>query len=485
MERPLLALFTNRYRYILGVLLFVLLFVGVLFLSYKVPGQLSNPEVQSAVQSATFSLSHPSTQAIIDLPYHLLQKASLHFFGLTDFAIILPSLILGLLAGLGILWLLQCWLRRTSIALFASGIAVTSSQFIFVAAGGTPLIMPLFWLVILLLLALKLSANNRSLLWSLGVGVTVGLSFYSPLTIYFLVSLLLAVILHPHLRYLLRTIPKKHIAYSLLVSLIILIPLIISLIKHPDIANTLAGWPGIAGGLGQLKFNIIELAKGYLLFWEPSLTVLGLTPFFGLGAFCLIIFGGLKLIVDHHAARSYSLAVMAPVMVVPVILQPQYAIILFLPLILLLAIGIEGLLDEWYKLFPHNPYARVVALVPVIILLMGIIVSNVNYFTGGYRYSTQLPYYYTQDLTLIRPLVQKYPDALIVAPYNQQPFYNLLERQYPRLQTTQSLGTLTPRRPIIITTGTGAETNNLGPIKVIVTDSYRYHQPRFYVYIPR
>jgi 4-amino-4-deoxy-L-arabinose transferase-like glycosyltransferase len=422
---------------------------------------------------------------VVDLPYRFLQKASLHFFGITIFAIKLPSLLIGLFAGLGLLWLLRSWLLRSNIALFASIIAVTSSQFLLVASSGTPLVMPVFWAVALLLLALKLSANHTSLIWSLCAGVALGLSLYTPLSLFLILSLPLAVVLHPRLRHLLRTIPKKNIAMALVIFAIMIVPLSIALFKSPSLFATLLGWPGSSHSLGQIKLNLIELAKSYLLFWYPQLTTMGLTPIFGLGPFCLMILGALKLLVDHHSARSYSLALLLPILLIPVVLQPQYAVIFFVPFILLLAIGIEALLDEWYKLFPHNPYARVVALVPLLILLTGIIISNTSRYTSVMRYSSTLPLHYSQDLSLTRSTIRQHPGSILVTSSQELPFYDLLRRDFSTLNVTDQLPPLIKNKHVIISHSNPAASNTLGVPSQIITDSYKDHGPRFYVFIGR
>lgn len=487
-EKSLLVrLFTAQHRYIFGLLIFIFLLGGALFLAWIVPGQLTTAEKSSALASATVSFLDPSAKNVIDLPYLLLQKASLSVLGITELGIKLPSLIIGALTGLGILWLLRSWLLRSSIALFSGVIAITSSQFLFVASHGTPLVMPLFWIVVLLLLALKLSANHRSLAWGLGVAVVFGLSLYTPLVLYLLISLLLAIILHPHLRHLLRTIPKKNILISLLVFLVIVAPLVIALYKLPSLAATFIGWPGSGQSLGQVKFNGLELLKSYFFFWRPDLTPMGLTPIFGLGSLCLIAFGAIKLIADHHAARSYSLAVLLPILLVPVLLQPRYNVILFVPFILLLAIGIEALLDEWYKLFPHNPYARVVALVPVMILLAGLVISNVGYHVNGYRYHPNLSRNYSQDLRLVRGIVTKYSGATMVVSVTEKPFYDLLRRDFPKLKISDHYprSSAAQKQTVIVSANSEVPVTALDAPRQVVSDSYRTHEPRFYVFVVR
>ena len=483
-KKPLLlSIFTSRYRFFFGAVIFIFLLVGMLFLTWNVPGQINQQEKLSAINSATVSISDPSAKTIINLPYMLLQKAALHYFGVTTFAIKLPSFIIGFISGLGILLLLRSWLLRSSIALFSGVVAITSSQFMLAVSSGTPMIMFIFWTVVLLLFALKLSAHSSSLLWCASAGIVLALSLYTPLSIFLFLGLPVIILLHPHLRHVVRKMPKKNILVPSFLFLILIIPLGIALYKQPSLLSDLVGWPGSDTSLGTIKASVIELIKSYFYFWQPQLTPLSLTPIFGLGSFCLIVFGAIKLIVDHHSARSYSLAILLPLLLVPVLLEPKYAPILFVPFILLLAIGVEALLDEWYKLFPHNPYARVVALVPLTILLSCLVISNVSHYTNVMRYSTTLPTYYSQDLALIRPVLADNPNAIFIVAENDQQFYDLLRRDFPKLTVTGKINEIEKKRPIIVAANSNMATDTFSTPKRIVTSSYASNNPRFSVFI--
>ena len=156
------------------------------------------------------------------------------------------------------------------------------------------------------------------------------------------------------------------------VAALLVAPLVYALSKDLLILATLAGWPDSTVTLELLRHNLKEIIKAFLFFWQPQLTAVGLTPIFGASTFVLILLGALSLMRDHHSARSYMLLMTLPIVALPSIFNPDFLIILSVPLLLLFGLGVETLLDEWYKLFPHNPYARVTALVPMIILLAGI-----------------------------------------------------------------------------------------------------------------
>lgn len=480
MQRNILSeILLYKYRYIIGYLLFVVVLIGALYISFSVPGQLTLAERDSAVTSATLSLTDPSTTNIINLPYHLLQKASLHFFDITNFGIKLPSLIVAGLSAIGLLWLLRRWLLRDSVALFTICIFVVLRQFLYSAQEGAPLIMMMFWLIFVLLFALKLTANNRSLAWGVFLSASLALSLYTPLSIYVVLCLLVAAVLHPHLRQVVSTIPKLNLLLYVLVAGIILSPLVLTLFKNPAILTALVGWPDIPVTIELLKHNVKEIIKAYFFFWQPSLTEIGLTPLFGASSFVLILLGLLNLIRDHHSARSYMLIMTLPVILLPSLLNPSFLIILGIPLILLLGLGIETLLEEWYKLFPHNPYARVVALLPMAILLAGIVIGNLTFYLGAYRYSPNLSKYFSYDLQLVRQTLKKYPEATLVTTDTNEKFYKLLNRDFPDVRVTSNAKDTVHSKTVVVQADTVAYSGNL---KELVVDSYASSGVRFYVY---
>jgi hypothetical protein len=468
-----------RYRYIIGYLLFALVLIGSLYMSFHIPGQLTIPEQKSAVTSATISLQDPTAKNIIDLPYHLMQKASLHFFDITNLGIKLPSLIIAGLSAIGLLWLLRRWLLRDSIAIFTICIFVALKLFLSTAQEGVPLIMMVFWLIFVLLFALKFTANNKSIIWGLLLTISLTLSLYTPLTIYVVVCLLAASLLHPHLRYVVGTTPKLNMALFVTVGAVLVAPLVYAVFKEPLIMATLAGWPDNSVTFELLRQNIKDILKAFFFFWQPQLTATGLTPVVGTASFVLIILGTLNLMRDHHSARSYMLLMTLPIVALPSVFNPDFLIILSVPLLLLFGLGIETLLDEWYKLFPHNPYARVTALVPMIILLASIMIGNLTYYLNGYRYSPDLARYYSFDLSLARETLTKYPNSTLVTASIDQPFYNLLERDFPNVIVTSEPGEALGAKTTVMHQ---VPATQFGSLSYISVDSYANNSVRFYVY---
>ena len=478
----LLALATNKHRYWFAVVLFSILLVSSLYFAMSSQQGITLREQQSAVTSATLSLSQESLGEIVDIPYHLLQKASIHYLGLSAFSIKLPSLILGSLLGFTLLLLLKRWLLRSNIAFFTGVIAITNVQFVLIATSGTPLIMTVLWTMLIFLTGLALARYPRSLIWSIFLTISISLSLYTPLSVYVLVALVIIAILHPHLRYVVKTVPLKHKFICLFVGLLIILPLFVGLLYEPSQGWKLLGIPIHHIDIATLRYNMMLIAKAYFTFWYSNINAIGIGPVFNIASLCLIIFGGLRLISHLHAARSYGLILLFPILLVPVILQPEYIVILLVPMILLLAIGVEALLDEWYKLFPHNPYARVVALAPISVLLTGIVISNVILYSNVQRFNENTSHYYSYDLSILAPHLKMYSEASIVTTSLHASFYDLLRREYPSIHITDSISHTKKNKPVIVTQGTGVQTSTMSEPKLILTDFYKERAPRFYIY---
>src|SRR5262245_39032328 len=119
-----------RYRYIISYGLFaVLLFGLLLFATGEIPRGLSSSEMQSTVTSVNINLLNPKAENVIDAPYHLLQKASVQLFGLQPASIRLPSIIIGVATGLGMIIMLQRWFKR-NVAVLTAIIMSTSVGFL-------------------------------------------------------------------------------------------------------------------------------------------------------------------------------------------------------------------------------------------------------------------------------------------------------------------------------------------------------------------
>lgn len=460
--------FFYKWRYVIGYTAVGLLLAGVLlFAGLYVPGGLSEAEMASVIQSQQVSYDNLGTLAIINLPYHMLQDGLLHLFGPSIFVIKLPSLILALLSALGLIALLRRWFKP-NIAVLASLIAISTGQFLFVAQQGTPDILYIFWPVTILLLGTQVTrATTHRALWKSLFAAVVALSLYTPLSAYTVIAVILTIVLHPHLRAIIRRLSRKRIIISLGIALILLIPFAAALFRTPGVIGELLGIPSVWPSFIE---NVTTVLKQYFLFWNPGATTL-LTPVFSLGSFLLIALGFYRLILTRDTTRSYLILIWLGFMTPVLIINPTLTSVTFTIAVFLLAAGLTSLIDYWYRLFPRNPYARVSGLVPIIILVVALIGSGITRYVYGYHYSPPAAALFSTDLRLI-------PDEAreLMVSDAQKPFYKaaLSYQDVIKLVTQPSQNT------VIATRDVSAPKNY--SIQRIITNDRAANADRFYVY---
>lgn len=476
-----------RYRYIAGIAIFLIVTLSLVLIRIDLaPTGLSHADMNSAVDSATFAWNQPLAQSLIDLPYKLLQKATMSIFGITDFGIVLPSIIMAIATAVAFIAMVNRWFRL-NVALITSLIFVTSAAFLTMARTGHASIMTSFWLSLLLLAATNIiHPDGKTKLWFMAAVVVVPLSLYTPLMIYPFIAIFIAGFFHPHVRFTLNRSNKNQLIVGSVVALLLLVPLISSIATEPNRMFELLGIPIHMPSLSELVFNAKTVFK---TFFNLGNTAIGEIPqpLFGAASLIIIILGFLKTVQDWYSARSYMLLIWAAFFIPIAILNPSQILIALVPGYLFMAIGIETLIREWYKLFPNNPYARIAGLIPLVILLGGIMLSNTAQYFYGYLYGTPATHY-SEQLTATREVLdrQKNQNAVtttIVKP-EEVKFYDLLRRDYPRMNVAEAQnGPIV--RPTIIHNGAHVAIGALGIPSQIIT-SYksktdqvivRYYEP--------
>lgn len=423
--------FLYRWRYVIGYSLIGVLLAGLLlFAGLFLPGGLSEAEKTSVVRSASLSLGDPTTLTIPNLPYYALQAGIFSLFGLSLLTIKLPSLLLALLTAVGFILLLRRWFKP-NIAVLASFIAISTSQFLFIAQSGTPSILYLFWPVALLLLGTQITRVKKfRFLWKVLFAITAGLSLYTPLALYPLIAILLAIIFHPHLRAVVRRLSRVRLAIVSTVLLLIVTPLVWLIIKTPTFGLTLLGVPPSIFPI-DLGENIITVLKQYFLFWHAGNTEV-MTPLFGLGSAILVMLGLYRLIRTRDTTRSYLIIFWMVCLIPVLLLNPTFTSVTFVPSMLMLAAGLTSLISYWYRLFPLNPYARITGLVPIVILVGALIITGLARYAYGYHYSPQVAPLFSTDLALL-PKDSKQ----IVVSEKEYPFYKAVARYRQALEPVQ------------------------------------------------
>jgi len=462
-------LFLYRRRYFIGYSLVIVgLILALIFAGLYLPGGISSQEMQSVIKSASITIADFWSADAINLPYNILQHASLAVFGVTIIGIKLPSIILAFLSAIGLVFLLKQWFKP-SIAVLASLIALTTGQFLFISQNGTPDVLYLFWPVWSILIASLIPVRqNLRKFFIIAFFAMAALSLYTPLSVYVLIVIAGAVVLHPHLRYLIKQLSKTELIVGALIVLLLVSPLIFAVFRTPSLGLELLGvpakWP-------NLLTNLASLGNQYFGFAKPGGTTI-ITPFFELGSMLIIALGAYFIFKTRVTAKSYVVTLWTLCLVPVIIMNPNFTTITFLPLVLLLASGLNGLLYYWYGLFPHNPYARIGGLVPLVILVVVLVSSGVNRYVYSYQFDPNISPNFSKDLRLIPTDTKN-----IVVADKELPFYNVMAEYNDKLNIST-----TPNSASFLVTH-DAKYPFIGyKIDKIITTSFKNDADRFYLY---
>lgn len=420
-KKPISKLFLYRYRFIIGYVILGLAFIILLFtLPLFAQNGLSSAEMDSVTNSYYLGKDGITNGDLVDLPYRVLQKISVMLLGLTPYAIKLPSVLVGLALGLLLILLLNRWFK-SNVSLLASCLIVLSVPFLFLAGSGTPLIMLVFWPTLLLWLGSKIQGEKRPKpMYSFIFAISLLLSLFTPYMVYFAVFCVIFVLAQPHLRFIIKSLPKLPLVLVGLFILAGVAMLGISIFKHPDTIMALLFARNFE--IGHFFHNI---ATGFVpvFSWHSSVEGVFLSPLISLPTFALALIGLFSTTKGFFASRNSIASLLLVFCVIITGFNPDAVVFIILPLSVLIAHGIKYLLEKWYGLFPENPYARISALIPLTVLFALIIIPGLLQYIYGYRYNPNVAEYFSSDLEVIRENLTD--ETLLVK--DKVNFYKILE----------------------------------------------------------
>ncbi len=476
-----------RYRYVFAYTAFGVSLAALLLLAgFYLPGGLTQTEIHSMLVSDSLSISHllnlPPDQ-LMYLPYRIIQAASIALFGVSVISIKLPSILLGFGSAIGLVYLLNLWYKK-NVAIIVAILAVTTTQFLLTSQAGQPGISYIFISVVVLIAASMIARQSAyAKIWALVGFVFAAISLYMPLNIYLLLALVLTALIHPHARYLVfQKSSKSIIGIGMLLALIISLPLIIGIINQPSILKVLFGIPT---DFNEFLSNASLLLSNYASFIEPrSSTVIA--PIYGLGLVMLIAIGLYRLFTAKYTARSYLISFLLVALVPFVLLNPHLVSITFVPVMLLVALGVDYIISSWYRLFPKNPYARVFGLAPLGILMIGLVLSSVDRYAYGLHYDSAIYSSYSYDLPLLQKklaTLDSDTSVILVATNKNSEFYRSfgVHQRYVDSFTVVSTATNLPKADVIIVERQFAQHSTQVPVEILVTRASS-EANRFYVY---
>ena len=414
-------LFLYRYRFVIGYIVLGLFFTGLLVgLPLIAQKGLSEAEIESATTSYYLGKNGILNGDLVDLPYRVLQKYSIMFFGLSAYTVKLPSILIGLLLGFLLILLLNRWFK-SNVSLLASCLIVLSTPFLFLAGSGTPLIMLVFWPTLLLWLGSKIQGEKKPKpLYSFVFSLAMLLSIFTPYMIYFAVFCVLFVLAQPHLRFIVKHLPKIPLILVFLLIAGGFTLLGFSIYAHPETIMEL---------LLVRDYNISNffsnIATGFapVFSWYSSVESAFLSPLISLPIFALALIGLFSTTKGFFASRNSIASILLVFCVVITGFNPDAVVFFILPFAILIAHGIKYLLEKWYGLFPENPYARIFALLPLTVLFGIMIIPGLLQYIYGYRYNPNVADEFDYKLSVIRENLTD--EKLLVNEHRN--FYQILE----------------------------------------------------------
>lgn len=470
-----------KLRYAIGYFITAIAFISMLVIaSFYILGGLTDAERHAAAQSTAFSLKNFEPIMSVDVPYYLLQKASIYLFGFSAFSIKLPSIFLGVITAIGLLFLLRTWFKQ-NVAILTALLGVTAGPFLLAALSGTTSILYILWPTWILLSASLLTHNARfRLLWKIVLLACIAGSLYTPLSVYILLPLLAVCFLHPHIRYTLTHLSRVPLGIALTGAAVLIAPLVYCIVVDSKVGLTLLGIPSHL----DIIDNLIQLKRQYLGFINPTFSNV-MTPVYSLPLVLLAVAGLYRIFTAKHTARSYILVGWLTLLVPIVLISPQLISVTFVPFLLLVGYGIQLVIRSWYQLFPKNPYARIAGLVPLAVLISGLTLSGIGRFEYGYLYASTPDRVASEDLSILKRelsnLAKNKDDVTLYVSEKETTFYQSVARHDHILKQSQVTTSVPTTSNIVIASHDTTKKPAGKPSKILVNSSAK-DADRFYVY---
>jgi uncharacterized membrane protein len=243
------------------------------------------------------------------------------------------------------------------IALFASTLFATNAVALSVGRLGAPLVLLLGWSIIVsLLLWIEHGYSHRVAPFSLIV-ISAAL-LYVPGAPYFFI--LLGVLFGKKLLATVAKLKKPTLLIAILSAIFVLLPLVLSFVHNIEV---LKEWLLLPDTI-NLKTAVVDILRvpSAFIYRSPDYPLLnvGRLPVFDVasGGFFLI---GLYAYQKHIKLERTRIMILTAILsiIIGALGEVAVAVVILLPFVYcVIAAGISYVLDEWYSVFPKNPFAR-------------------------------------------------------------------------------------------------------------------------------
>ncbi|MBI2588621.1 glycosyltransferase family 39 protein [Candidatus Saccharibacteria bacterium] len=314
----------------------------------------------------------------LNAPYHFLQYLLTHFTSTTAFYLRLPSAILAVVLMWAFYYLAKAWFGKI-IGVLSALIAASTPLVILSARSATPGILLLSPLALLAIYTwLEKPKTKTSVAW-MALCLVAASTFYIPGGVWLVFGIL--IFKRRRVAAALSKISRRYKVLGLLISLLLIVPLVYGLAKHPSLIRAWllipSDWPSAVEGLSQLGWAVLALT---LQAPSPSDLIIGRLPILDAAQIILLIFGTYAM-GRLARAKIYSLVFLIVLGLIASGLNhsPIYLMFSLAAIFMLVAAGLRYLFVEWRKVFPRNPIPKYLALALMSILVGLHITYGLNY----------------------------------------------------------------------------------------------------------
>lgn len=460
-----------KFRYQITYATLFASYLAIIFYTiFVAPNGLTQGEIDSATLSANFNLGDIFSKNTLNAPFRILQMLSISIFGLSNFSIKLPAILISIGTIFAIIKLAHAWFGRGATTLSAI-IAVASSQFFFFAQNGTHEILYIFYPILTIWLGVKFlqDKKKRTLV---ALATVLALSFYTPLSIYIVIALWMTVLAHPRLRFvLMRELEKKGRIVAGVAFVVILAPLIIAIVRDLSILKEIFGVPdslNIFENFGMLVSNLFGFSS------KNSAGVI--SPIINPPVAMLMVIGFYFTLSAKYTTKSYLVNIWMVILLTVCLINTNLTAILFAPILILTITGLKSMIQTWYTIFPENPYARVLGLVPISIFVVSLLFASLDNFRKNYIHSPEIVSNFSQDLKIL--LENSENGRTLLVSKSEEAFYKILEKQ----NSAQVVSKLDGEQVIISKKAfEGLSLPQNYRIERILTSSRKENSDRFYI----
>ncbi len=135
-------------------------------------------------------------------------------------------------------------------------------------------------------------------------------------------------------------------------------------------------------------------------------------------------------------------------------------------------------------MFPRNPYARIVGLIPLVVLVGGLVVSGIDRYVYGYHYDPETAKSFSRDLTLLNRQVKSGDSTTILVAQSEKRFYEAVAKYDGKIignNTNLTITTAVPSGAFAASRLANGDVQDREIEKIVVT-SHSKESDRFYLY---